>query len=336
MFNGLYELNSKLQQNRLQYDNIKDWTMDCDSCRQLEHIGQKSLRQTANDWIDDVEHTDPVTLDIHLDNICNSACITCDENFSSLWITEKEKLFKSKNLYNFDVYNVDEKINKILNSLNLKELRYIKFFGGEPLFSDTHLKILKKLPCPENVTVHYTTNGSIYPNEETLETWKKFHTIIFAVSLDGVEDQFNYIRWPLPWHKVQNNLIRLRQAQIHNVLFRVEFTVNFLNAWYFDRLETWVNENFVSNMFGDKTELNIHLYYGNNFNLEYMPEDLKNLILEKYSTDHRIHQLVKSIVPQDDRFLFWNYVNLWDNHRKLPWQNAFPDIQSLIPPGIVS
>ena len=112
-------------------------------------------------------------------------------------------------------------------------LKYVKFFGGEPLFTDTHLKFIKHIPYPEQVILHYTTNGSIYPNDMILEEWKKFKTIIFAASLDGIEEQFDYVRWPLPWNKVSKNLMRLRENKdIWNIIFRVEFTVNFLNAYY--------------------------------------------------------------------------------------------------------
>jgi sulfatase maturation enzyme AslB (radical SAM superfamily) len=192
-------------------------------------------------------------MDVMLDKNCNAGCVICDESSSTLWEKEKNKLsgrtIKIKN----PTQHIDNYIDQIVQNLKLDKLTYLKFFGGEPLFSDTHLKFLNHIPHPEQVTLHYTTNGSIYPNEQTLQIWKKFKLIIFVASLDGIEQQFDYLRWPLSWDKVNNNLQRIRQNKsIWNIMFRVEFTANFLNVYYFDRLENWIQNNFKLTSFGLK------------------------------------------------------------------------------------
>jgi len=255
--------------------------------------------------------------------------VICDHNSSSLWAKENAK---SKNtVYIRPLNNVDLAIDKIVNTVNLNNVTYIKFFGGEPLFTDTHLKFLEHVPFPENITIHYTTNGSIYPNSKTLETWKKFKLIIFAASLDGIDEQFNYIRWPLPWEKVSTNLIRLRDNAPYNVIFRVEFTVNFLNAYYFDRLETWVENNFATNRVGDTTELNIHRCFGGAWDLGMMPTAIKNTILQKYPQNHQIHNMIKHISTQSSMVPWNEFVSQWDHHRGNDWKTAFPDLVQYMP-----
>jgi sulfatase maturation enzyme AslB (radical SAM superfamily) len=274
-------------------------------------------------------HTDPVTIDIHLDNDCNAACVTCDQNNSNLWAKEN---CKSQNVvYIKPQNNIDLAINKIVKTVNLDQVSYIKFFGGEPLFTDTHLKFLEHVPFPENITIHYTTNGSIYPNAQTLEVWKKFKLIIFAVSIDGIDEQFNYIRWPLPWNKVSNNLTRLRDNGSHNLMFRAEFTVNFLNAYYFDLVENWVKDNFSTNRFGDVTELNIHRCFGGIWDLEVMPDSIKNAVLSKYPTDHQIHIMVKNISTRSSIIPWSNFVSKWDSLRTNDWRTAFPELVQYMP-----
>ena len=316
-----------LMDNRKKFfESITDWSTDCNSCLLLEKAGQQSLRQSGPDWVLDNETSqDPVTVDIHLDNQCNAACVICDHHSSSLWAKEQSKLHDKKITINPNLSTVDA-IDKIVSSVSLEKVRYVKFFGGEPLFTDTHLKFLAHIPHPEQVTVHYTTNGSIYPNEEVLSVWKKFKLIIFAASLDGIEEQFDYVRWPLTWTKVSKNLLRIRDNKnIQNLMFRVEFTANFLNTYYFDRLESWVQRNLSTNAFGDKTDLNIHHCFGSAWDLNNMPIEIRNLILKKYSKDHVIYKMVNSLSIRN--LNTWkNFVATWDAHRNNSWKTAFPDL----------
>ena len=321
-----------LKARKLKFESITGWTDNCSSCKILEDAGQKSLRQTGPDWIDDLESSqDPVSIDIHLDNECNAACVTCKEHSSSLWKKENLKLHNKTIKINKDDDAINNIVNRIVNTVSLEKLKYVKFFGGEPLFTDTHLKFIKHIPHPEQVTLHYTTNGSIYPNDAVLEAWKKFKTIIFAASLDGIEEQFNYVRWPLPWHKVSQNLIRLKENKdISNLMFRVEFTANFLNSYYFDRLEDWIKNNLNTNLGGDNTEINIHPCWGGIWDLEKMPHNIRELVLKKYPANHIIHKLVDNL-PLPTSLVPWeNFVNTWDNRRNNSWQTVFPELARLI------
>ena len=218
--------------------SISDWTPACNECRILELAGQQSLRQASKDWILNDNSSDAFVVDINLDLECNAACVMCSENSSSLWAKEKNKKYLPIASIDHNNDKIDHLINEVAK-INLSKLRYVKFFGGEPLFTDTHIKFLEKIPNPEQVTLHYTTNASIYPNAKVREIWKRFKVIIFAASVDGVGDRFDYIRWPLKWDKVSRNLLRIRDSDIWNVMFRVEFTANFLNVYYYNEVESW-------------------------------------------------------------------------------------------------
>jgi len=319
-----------LQNRKSEFDTINSWTPGCSVCKILENAGQQSLRQTGPDWIDDSETSqDPITIDINLDKNCNAACVICDKDSSSLWAKEESKLnnkiinVKSENL-------VDRLIDQIVNTVSLTKLKYVRFFGGEPLFTDTHLKFIKHIPHPEQVTLHYTTNGSIYPNDAVLNEWKKFKTIIFAASLDGIDEQFDYVRWPLPWSKVSKNLIRLRENKdIWNLMFRVEFTANFLNTYYFDRLENWIKDNLNTNLFGDSTEINIHQCWGT-WALTKMPLAIRELVQAKYPAEHIIHKIVANLSEPDSPSNWQQFVKTWDARRNNSWQAAFPDLVQFI------
>ena len=328
--NGIL-LSPNLLKDRLKkFNTITDWTPECNTCHVLEQSGQQSLRQTGIDWIADDASLDPVSVDINLDNECNAACVTCDKYSSSLWLKENQKLNNTQVKFYRNKTIIDQSINEIVKIISLDKIKYIKFSGGEPLFTDTHLRFLKHVLTPSQVTLHYTTNGSIYPNDETLAVWRNFKTVIFAASIDGIKEQFNYIRWPLPWNKVSDNLLRIKHnPDIWNVMFRIEFTVNFLNAYYFDRVETWVSENLATNSGGDKTEINLHPCWGT-WDINKMSPSIKNLILAKYPSTHIIHKMINNL-PLPLTLSNWkDFVNTWDARRNNSWKTAFPDLVDLI------
>ena len=316
-----------LSQRTLHFSNINTWTNDCRECYVLEQSGQPSLRQSGPDWISDsVDSQSAVMIDVNLDRQCNAACVICGEHSSTLWEQENRKMLKISSSVTKSDSHAQQHIQSIIDTVNLDQVTYVKFFGGEPLFTDTHLHFLEKLPNPHKITVHYTTNGSIYPNKKVLDTWSKFKTIIFAASIDGVGRQFDYIRWPLPWSKVSQNLTRLKDHGLHNVLFRIEFTANLLNTYYYNLLDEWVAQNWSANLFGDPTEINIHQCSRSAFAFENMPFRLRSLIMEKYPESHILHRMTKKLGEQTDLNEFFNFVDRWDVHRHVFWQECFPDL----------
>lgn len=316
-----------MERHREEFDAIKDWTPACSHCRLLESSGQQSLRQTGPDWIDeDVPAQSAVMVDINLDIECNAACVICSKNSSSYWDRENHK--QQGKTYNIarTIHDVDTWIKSIIARVPLEHVRYVKFFGGEPLFTDTHIKFLEHLPNPEQVTLHYTTNGSLFPTDRTREIWSRFKTIIFAASIDGTGAQFEYIRWPLIWSKVSQNLARLHDARLHNLMFRIEFTANLLNIYYYDRLEQWVNQNLSNNAFGDATEINIHPCIDSAFALDFAPLSLRDLVRQKFPQEHILHRMIRSLRPPGDNKRFKEFAAKWDVHRGRSWQECFPEL----------
>jgi 4Fe-4S single cluster domain len=310
------------------YETINTWTDACRECQVLENTNQPSLRQAGPDWIADDQHSmDAVSVDINLENDCNAACVTCTEKLSSLWAKENKKYQNDSTKIVLQSANSDSLIDQIIANVSLDKIKFVKFFGGEPLFTDTHLKFLQGIPNPELVTVHYTTNASIYPSDQVFETWKKFKLIIFSASLDGIEDQFEYVRWPLSWQKVSRNLINLKtDARAFNVMFRVEFTANLLNTYYYDRLEHWVNQHWSTNSAGDRTQINIHHCFGDIWSLDYMPKSVRDQILQKYQPNSSVHRLVANLPDPKPAKAWKQFVETWEPRRKNSWRQAFPDL----------
>jgi sulfatase maturation enzyme AslB (radical SAM superfamily) len=327
IFLGKIPLDKNLEKNRnATFNSINNWTSACDNCKKLEDAGQPSLRQSSFDIIPkNSKPNSVIAMDIKLDIHCNAACVICGPHASTLWQKESNKHDSVILKINSYLDDVQDDIDKITNLVSFEDLRYIKFFGGEPLLTDTHIRILEKISNPQNVTLQYTTNGSIYPSARVIELWSKFKLVLYYVSIDGVGERFNYLRWPLKWDKVSSNLIQFRKEAPNNILFRIEHTVNFLNGYYYNELESWVNTFLPDNRVGDATEITIHPCHAT-WQISNISTEVVKLIVEKYGHNHKIVDLIKQQQINQPTEQWKQFVKKWDPIRNNSWEHAFPEM----------
>lgn len=305
---------------RQQWASVNDWIPECTTCRQQEQSGRYSFRKSSFDIIPDDIPDGPVALDIQLDYNCNAACIICGPHASTTW---SQQLKKTSTTIYFQTNGLMH-LTEIFSNIDLSLVRRIKFFGGEPLLTDTHVNILNLLPKPELVEIWYTSNGSIVPTDEVLMLWSKFKLVYLEASVDGINERFKYIRWPLAWEKVSNNLYELRDKAPNNVLFRLNHTLNPFNIFYYNELEEWVNNNFSTNKTGDRTEINVHPCW-DVWDLSRTPLSLRDEIYKKYSSDHANSILLKNL-PLSPLTPIMEFTKKWDIIRNNDWRLVFPEI----------
>jgi len=298
--------------------NVDSWIPGCETCRIQEQSNIFSFRQASFNISPDLPNGKITALDINLDFECNAACIICNSRYSTLW---------GKELKRFKINHIPtdttgkNRIEDILLSLDLSQVTRVKFFGGEPLFNDLHVKILEYFPNPGNIEIWYTTNASIYPSQNVLDLWAKFKLVYFEASLDGIGEQFDYIRWPLKWNHVEKNLFRLKNEAPVNLLFRINHTLNPFNVFYYDRMVEWVDTFFSTNRLGDKTEINIHPCWGE-WDLSKTPQSLRDTI----TSSSLVLSLLKNTPVNTDLSSISKFIKQWESRRKNNWKKVFPEI----------
>ena len=107
--------------------------------------------------------------------------------------------------------------------------------------------------CPhskEKITVKFQTNGTQPINEKYFDIIERFHLVKLNISLDGIQDRFEYLRWPANWNQVVDNMFKLRSTLPVNVMFYIEQTISIFNLYYLDELQAWMQRNFHSNRLG--------------------------------------------------------------------------------------
>jgi sulfatase maturation enzyme AslB (radical SAM superfamily) len=96
--------------------------------------------------------------------------------------------------------------------LPLDRIVHLDINGGEPSHSKNYRHILANLP-PSIKSVRLNTNCSTVL-EELLPLVDRGVDITVTVSLDGIGDVHDFIRWPIKWSKFYENLMTYKAMPI--------------------------------------------------------------------------------------------------------------------------
>jgi MoaA/NifB/PqqE/SkfB family radical SAM enzyme len=130
---------------------------------------------------------------------------------------------------------------------HLNDIRYIEFTGGEPFMISEHFDMLQGIVdrgIADQVEIHYNTNGTHYP-EGAEKIWRHFKTVEIALSIDDIEQRFEYQRTNAVWAEVCANLGRFCDlTKTHsNIQLQICTTVNVFNVRYLDQVAHWIAAN---------------------------------------------------------------------------------------------
>lgn len=302
------------------------WHPGCWTCQGNELAGQTSFRTgTLEMFGDATDLSGPQRLDLMFDIGCNLACRSCGPYASTYWqkhLTENKISFSAPSRQS----RVDDMIS-ILKTLDLSNLRLVVFCGGETLLGSGYWQVAQVLadlvPNAQNqLMLSFQTNGTQTIDQKYYSLIEKFHLVKLNISLDGVGEQFEYLRWPANWQQVTSNIMNMRATLPVNVMFLIEETVSIFNLRYQNVLDTWVKNNFATNRLGDVVNHTRHVANGifslNNLSQEYV-DSLKGTQLAqlvKPSWKEQPNQ-IQQMIAEIERF---------DTIRNQSWRDTFPEV----------
>lgn len=309
--------------------NINDWIPECSYCKDLERKGLQSGRTRANnvsftlfnDFIG--SGNDVLSLELQIDGDCNGACLICSDKNSSTWrkySTPGNRTIKIS--IDNDVKSTAQiRLNTVFEYIDFSHIKLITFLGGEPLKNDNHLKVIEKIQQHQDiqlVKLSYVTNGSYLPSEDILDLWKQFKSVRLNVSIDGIYDHFNYLRWPLSFKQIEDNLDYLFKQQIDNLTIKSSYCVTPFSIFYHDRYLNWAEQKGFTHFFRNPFESTGII------NTAVIPPKLHQILLEKYQGTN----ITKLIRPFNfiNYQKFLNYIKEHDLKRGIDWRSVFPEI----------
>lgn len=305
----------------------------CHHCWKTEQYGGVSRRKDLiRDYtVRGIEFglsTDLMHIDYNTLPICNAKCVICSSRFSSLWIQDEKDLGRSVDSIQGVAFNPNTKYNQ-LAGLDLSKLSSIYFNGGEPLLTDDHYNVLKLIPNISQVDVSYNTNASCWPSDEIIDLWLKAKSITFMLSIDGIEDSFEYIRYPLKWSEVSKNIKKFYSVPQFNI--GIGYSYGSHNIFNIKPTIQWLIDNVPN--FDPSTRFKISRVVGR-FNAATAPEYLKEQWLKELSDlDSSTHSWIDTVRThiQDttpyssfDQETWYEWFDKLDTIRGTNWRKALP------------
>lgn len=213
-FDTLEEMDESLWLRNVKLSMQKGvWPKWCERCKQTEQENGSSIRLNAIEFDKLQKQEDYLSVGGVLDNICNSACLTCNETLSTLIGGLKSK-----------TYPIVNNSNKFWD-LPLDRIVHLDINGGEPSHSKNYKHILANLP--KNIkSVRLNTNCSTVL-EELIQLADRGVQITVTVSLDGIGQVHDFVRWPIKWEKFYKNLLAYKVMPVQLNLWT---TVSALNV----------------------------------------------------------------------------------------------------------
>lgn len=303
-------------------NNLDSYTnSNCSDCNFLDRTKVRESRRDLSFRM--VEESSPVGdpsfLEIQIDTTCNGGCIMCGPHFSSYWAQEIGIPIVTSNRKDY--------LSQIAELVDFQKVCHIIILGGEPLLSTVDERLLDLIDDPSQVSIQFTTNGSIYPKDIRIQQWEKFKNVNINFSIDGIGNKFEYVRYPLKWEVVEKNMLRMQTELPNNVTFKINHTVNILNLLFFDEFDQWFNNNFKTDSKDRSWKYTATPAVGI-FNPKNITTSLREMVLARYSSD----QIPAKIIENTDRDCseLLKFLTTIDTRRKNNWKQVFPEIANCL------
>jgi molybdenum cofactor biosynthesis enzyme MoaA len=186
------------------------WPAECVRCQETE---PNSIRQYAIDLDTQTDQSDYLQVGGVLDNVCNAACLSCNETLSTR--------IGSLNGRGFPVYNNLDSVW----ALPQDRIVHLDINGGEPSYSKNYKSLLANLP-PNLRTLRLNTNCSTVLTE-LADIADRGIEVTVTVSCDGIGPVHELARWPITWQTFYDNLMIYKTMPVQLNLWT---TVSVLNA----------------------------------------------------------------------------------------------------------
>jgi hypothetical protein len=319
---------------------------NCQDCWDEEAAGRDSKRIIMNRALDPVTHVkalpdQPISLMLKPGNLCNLACRHCGPFSSSRWLKDYFKVeAKQPDWTSYiqqftgiqDSYGENNPVWADLRAW-APNIKFYELYGAEPMLIDPLWEIIKISSLGHNnlnTVVNINTNGTIL-REDTEEIFRNFYKVVLNLSVDGVSDQFEYMRYPAKWNKFLSNLDSYQNMskRLGNIDISVSCTVSALNIYYTDEIWQFFHDR------GIHVGFNI-LHRPDHLNMRILPDSAKQQIADKLqSTGTPAKNLISMMNSPIDGAAksmmdFWVITQGYDDLRGESYQDTFSEFYKIL------
>ena len=278
------------------------WPAECVRCEHTEKVSGESIRTKSIERHKILHPLNSNYLIVGgvLDNVCNSACQTCNAGLSTKIGSLEGKQYKRVDNYE-TFWQLPQ--NRILE---------VDVNGGEPTASKNYKKILANLP-PNTKIVRMNTNGSRIIKE--LETILKNRImVIVTLSFDGTGDVHDYVRWPIKWKNYVKSVQAYKNLQKQFPLLKLDTwtTVSSLNVANLPNILDFTTRHNLDHDWAFLDQPTV-------FNVKYKNRFTKKAkVILQSSSYSQCRKIADSVAVSDDNDVeIMRYIQHQDNLRKI-------------------
>jgi MoaA/NifB/PqqE/SkfB family radical SAM enzyme len=312
------------------------WPEGCVRCQLDEQNNISSKRQLDHErWKEHYDHYDFdsnqwITASIAFGNTCNLKCITCDSDNSSRWREEYRDIY-GKDFQHVKFYRNDFVDDFVAQS---PKILHLDIPGGEPFLSGVaeQKKLLQHYIDSDqarDISIHYTTNVTVFPDAEWWQLWSHFREIDMQLSIDGVGARYEYIRHPANWSILVDNVNQYLLAKDPHIRLSVSHTVSAYNIYYLDEFFKWCYTIGLPRPWLGRVHTPQHMRPG------VWSQDARLAIIEKLQTSQYPDVLTwANMISTVDESKFFNEfknkLHAHDQYRGVNFKNTFPELANYI------
>jgi len=286
----------------------------------LKEIGAK----TGLDIYDNKENFDLKHVDLRWTNSCNQACVYCGPELSSKWAQELNVKIKSKK-------DARQDVKKFVFE-NIESLQNVYLAGGEPMLMKENIEFLTLLK-EKNKDCSIRVNTNLSTTETGIfDLLCDFPNVHWTISLETIEEEYEYIRHHGSWTDFQNNLSIIKKLD-HKISFNMlHFILNYKSIF------TCVD--YLKDLgFHDNSFVIGPLYTPKHLNLLHMPENIVGHVLQNINerldmkpmgylknSYENLHKYFSTTPWTKDITKFFTETDIRDKRRGTDCRSVFPQL----------
>ena len=308
---------------------------ECKVCWDQEKYTNRSLRTSSIEYYANLQTvpyqvSGPQNLDWNVEPICNAKCIICSSYHSSAWAAENQKFNPGFALPIRTARAANR--NNIIDTIDFSTVKRVYFNGGEPVLSQDPELILQRLLDSgrlENTHIAFNMNGSCMPSDRMIALLKQAAYVAVFFSIDGTQQQFEYIRYPLNWNTVNINIDKIMQLGFDEIVMTTALGIHNLHIaqhtenWWHDFTKSYREQIVINNTY--------QLVIGT-LNISSASNALKYQLLKDFENiTGPVGEMITNYLSAcagDDQWINW--LDNLDSRRSLSWRQTFPELYQAV------
>lgn len=269
----------------------------------------KAASITTEDGTMEVDKQEINFVDIRYGNFCNLKCRMCGPTDSHQWYDDFVQLYNqtgykdtheriqlvknAKGRWHTDQYDWFQNNNMYWDNFEKYAVNAHKLYivGGEPLIIDEHTESLERIVASgraPDMRLEYNTNLTMVP-DKLIALWEHFKEVRIGVSIDGIDDVFNYQRTPANFDSVYKNMLKLDANPRINLKGWFAYTVTPFNLFHFPEFMRWKLTASGLTKFNPVADtrpiVSHHMCHSPKYyNVKVLPLELKQQVVAHYQT----------------------------------------------------